>query len=601
MPGLHLLISMDNIRHDEKREFMNTLGKMKHFQWYLTDVLCNDASMIIGRSYYDGYPFAAFQSKKGVTLIEGAIYNKSDRKVKSELDKISLAESSQTQLSNKVKKFVLTTHGEFIVVKYNRDMQKCLIFNDALGRLPFYYCSSDNQLSDTIVFSREMKFIVPFLLNTDFDIFALAEYLLFGYPLGDRTLLKFIKRLPPATVLMIDTMDNEFRLKKVLSWNLEPESQNANQLKEQARKLVKLFLTSSMNIAQTFSKDCANIVGLSGGLDSRATLAGLVRIGANPVAYSYLSGENRIAKKIAQKLKVRHQVISSSFKMTNEDFVNLTDGLIGIRMLHLMSYLYGVREKVKKKGILYTGDGGWQLKCHWSSRLNISNMEGLVRHILETENIFEIDEVSSMLNLRKSALKEHLKKHIVAYPEKTMEGKLAHFLMFERSFKWYFPGEDKNRFFLWSTTPFYSIDLFRASMNIPQRSKEHFILYKNFFDSLNPSLARIQYYDKLVPLSLPSWLLKPYLSVFERLQRLLHEPGTISPIDLLFGKRAQERTDETRKLILQFSGQESGLDFLELSQVSEIIKKTANPAKLGLLATLAVYAGLAKSSRDATH
>ena len=577
---------------------MNTLNKMKHFQWYVADVLCNDANMIIGRSYYNGYPFTVFRSKKRVTLIDGAIYDKSSRKVKEELDKISLAETSLTQLLDKVKKFLLTTHGEFIVIKYNAEMQRCLIFNDAIGRLPFYYCSAArarNRFSDKIVMSREVKFIVPFLEKTDFDILALAEYLLFGYPLGERTLWKDIKRLPPATMSMIDTKNNKFLLKRVLRWNLEPQSQTMHQVREETGKLVNLFLSSSKNIAQTFSKDYAHIVSLSGGLDSRAILAGLVKIRANPIAYSYPSGENRIAKKVAQTSKVKYQVISSSFKMTNEDYVKLTDCLISMRLRNVVSYLYGIREKMEKKAILYTGDGGHQLKREYVHTLkNISNVEKLLDYIMETDHIFDIDEISSMLNIDKASFKEHLKKHIMAYPEKTMEGKLIHFKQFERYFKWMFVGEDRNRLFLWSTTPFYSIHLFRASMRVPQRFKEHYILYKNFLSSLNPVLSRIQYYDRLIPLSVPDWLLKLYLSAFEWLRRHFYKKGTTSPIDLLSGERAQERTDEMRKLILKFLGQKCVSSFLEQSRVSEVTKKTKNPNKLNILAPLVVYADLLK-------
>jgi len=229
-------------------------------------------------------------------------------------------------------------------------------------------------------------------------------------------------------------------------------------------------------------------------------------------------------------------------------------------------------------------------------------MEELIHYIIEKGHgmhacHFDIEEVSNILNIQKDVLKEHLKQHIMAYPEKTMEGKIDHFRVFERFFRRSFIGEDKNRFFLWSTTPFYSIDLFRASINVPQRSKEHFILYRNFFERLNPALARIPYYDKLVPLSLPCWLLKTYLSVFELLQRLLHEPGTASPFDLLFGKRTQDGTDKIKNLILKLAGKEGGFNFLEYPRVVETIEKTTNPAKLERLATLVVYANLVKSSR----
>ena len=593
---------MDNtqpIRHDERRVFVDTLDKMKHFEWYVTDVLYDTTDMIVGRSYYKGYPFTVFQSKKGVTLIDGAIYNKSDREVRRELDKISLAESSITRLLEKVRKFLLSTHGEFIVIKYNKEMQKCLIFNDALGRLPLYYCSSYNRFSAKIVMSREVKFIIPFLKKTDFDTMGLAEYLLFGYPLGKRTLWKDIKRLHPAAVLMIDTKNNEFLLKKVLSWNLEPESETMNQLQEKTRKLVNLFLTSSKNIAQTFSKEYVHIVSLSGGLDSRATLAGLVKTGVNPIACSFSSGEDRIVRKIAQALKVRHQFVSSSFKITDEDYIWLTDCFGTPKLCHIVSYLNGIRERIGNKAILYTGDGGDKTVSPLSCarvRSNVSNVEKLLQYIIETDHIFDIDEISSILSIHKGAFKRHLEKHIMAFPEKTMEGKLVHFKVFERGFKSMFVGEDRNRLFLWSTTPYYSIHFFGPSMKMSQRSKEYYILYKNFLSGLNPFLSRIRYYNRLIPLSIPNWLLKLYLSVFDWLKRYFYKKGTTSPIDLLSGERPYERTDEIRKLILKFLAQKSVFNSLEQCRIREITKETTNRAKLHTLAALVVCASHVKSA-----
>jgi asparagine synthase (glutamine-hydrolysing) len=555
----------------------------------------------MGRSHYNGYPFAVFQSEKEVTVIEGAIYDKSDSRVKKELREISLSELSLNQLLDKIKEFVLSTHGEFLAVKYDKQRGRCLIFNDALGRLPFYYCSFPRRSSTIIIMSREVKFIIPFLEKPDFDITALAEYLLFGYPLGDRTLWKDIKRLPPATMLVINTQNKDFLSKRVLSWNLDPKSESnetISSLHEETGKLVNLFLSSLKDIAQKFSKDYAHIVSLSGGLDSRATLAGLREIGVNPAAFSYPSGENLIAKKIAQKLMVDYHIILPSFKILNEDYVKLTDGLLSIGLRPRISYFYGLREKIGNKAILYTGDGGDKTLSPLGFKFNISNVQELLSYIIETDHVFDLDDISSMLNLHKENFREHLKNYLITYPEKTMEGKFAHFKVFERGFKWLFVGEDRNRFFLWSTSPFYSVRFFRASMKRSQRVKEHYMLYKNFLLSLNPVMSRIQYYDRLIPLSIPNVLLKLYLTAFEWLKTHFYELGTANPINLLIGEPPQEMSDETKKLILQLLGQKDIFNFLNSSRVGETIIKEKNQTRLNILATLILHASLVKSSHN---
>lgn len=597
MPGLHLLISTGNIEsiEREKRIFTNKLEKMKHFPWYLTEVLYNDSRAIMGRSFYDGYPFTVLRSDNGVTLIDGAIYNKSPERVRGELDKISLEESSPIRQSSKVKEFLLSTNGEFIITKYDKEKRNCLIFNDALGRLPFY-CILGNQPSTKIVISREIKFLIPFLDRPDFDLWALAEYLLFGYSLGEETIWRDIKRLPPATMLTVDMEKKRFLSKKVLCWKLDSDgdsNETTDKIREEMGNLLDLFVSSLKEVAGTFPKD-AHVVSLSGGLDSRATLAGLLEIGANPTSYSFPSAENRIAKKVAEILNTNYEILSSSFEISGKDYVKLTDGLFDMGLRHLVPYLFEVKRRMGSRAILYTGDGGDKTLAPLGLGPNIKSLDNLLEHIVETDHIFDLDEISSLLNIQKRALMEHIKKHLLAYPETTLEGKFVHFKVFERAFKWLFAGEDRNRMFLWSVTPFYSVPFFRASMKLPQHLKKHYKLYKNFLLGLNPWLPRIQYYDRLVRLSIPDCLLRLYLDIFEWLKRNFHEPGTSSPLDLLGRRSNQQDTEEARKLTLQFLDQKNVVSFFELSRVREKIRKETNPAKLNTLTSLLLYTSLMK-------
>ena len=189
MPGLHLLCSTNSsqpISYAARQKFLKTLPKMRHFKWYETDILYDSQDFLVGRSFYKGYPFAVSEDNEYVTVVEGVIYNKSKKKIREELSDISLASLSSEEVAKRVKAFVLSSHGEFLVVKCDRSKGKCLVVNDSLGRLPFYY-SSVLQPSNLIIMSREVKFLVPHLQGFDFDKTAIGEYLLFGYPLGERT------------------------------------------------------------------------------------------------------------------------------------------------------------------------------------------------------------------------------------------------------------------------------------------------------------------------------------------------------------------------------------------------------------------------------
>lgn len=576
---------------------MNRLGAMKHFQWYKAAVLYSDRNTIIGRSYYDGYPFTVFQDEQGVTALEGAVFNKSEKKVEQEFNRITRSKLPLDQLLNDMKDFILSTEGEFVITRYDKQTRKCTIVNDALGRLPVYY-SVPQQSSSTVIVSREAKFIIPFLGRPDFDMNAVAEFLLFGYPLGERTLWKGIKRLPPAAVLIIDAEENSFFVKEVFSWNLEPAHEDhhtLDNLQGRARLLTDLFLSSLKDAAKKFSKDHTLIVSLSGGLDSRAALAGLLEIGVKPVTCSFPSPENDLAKRVARTLNVEHRVVSSPFDIPNEEYVSLTDGLLSLNLRSLVSYLYGIRKEIVETAILYTGDGGDKTLSPLGFKFGISDVRELISYIIETDRIFDLDEISSILSMDKDSFRTHLENHITTYPEKTLEGKFVHFKVFERGFKWLFVGEDRNRLFLWSATPFYSLQFFRASMAESQRAKEHYVLYKNFLSCLNPILIRIRYFDRFLPLSIPDWLLRLYLTVFELLKMRFYKQGTMNPLERFFGGRPQEMSLDTKKSMLHILGKKDVFDFLNSSRVAEIIKSEKNQIKLNILGTFILHLNLVRS------
>lgn len=568
---------------------------MNHFPWYSTDVLYKDSNIILGRSHYVGYPSRVFEDEKCITVIEGCMYNKSDRAVKEDLIGFSLSNLTPTELVEHTRRFISKTDGEFIVVKYDKQKGSCLIFNDALGRLPFYYSHATSSPT-SIVMSRELKFVIPFLADLYVDKTALADYLLFGYSLGDRTLWKNIRRLPFAAMIMMDIEKKGLVLRQALSWNLDPRdygSKNGNRLHEKTGRLVDLFTSSLKGIAGKFSEGYTQVVSLSGGLDSRATLAGLRQIGMSPVAFSYPSREIHIARDTAKALKVDHYTISSSYELSDEDYVKLTDGLLDIGLRPLLSYLYGIREKAGEKAILYTGDGGDKTLGPLHLGSGISNLQELVSYIIDADHIFDLDEVSSMLNVDENDLRSRIESHLTAYHEDTMEGKFLHFKVFERGFKWLFVGEDRNRVILWSTTPFYSIRFFTSSTEESQSTKEHYALYKDFLLNLNPILTQIPYYNRLIPLSAPDWLLKLYLTAFEWFKRHLYFQGASNPIVALMGEPTQRIPDATRRKILQLLNQKGIFDFLDSSRVRRQILSEKNQMKLNLLATLILHVNLA--------
>lgn len=106
---------------------------------------------------------------------------------------------------------------EVLLAAYEREGPKCLerlrgmfafavwdgegLFaaRDRFGIKPFHYTIVD----DLFIFASEAKALMPFVSDIETDPDALAEYLVFQCTLGDQTLFKGVKQLPPGHALEV--------------------------------------------------------------------------------------------------------------------------------------------------------------------------------------------------------------------------------------------------------------------------------------------------------------------------------------------------------------------------------------------------------------
>ena len=114
--------------------------------------------------------------------------------------------------------FQTKTDTEVILAAYDRAGPKCVddlrgmfafalwdgerLFGarDRFGIKPFYYAIVDGRF----LFASEIKALLPFLPAIETDPTALAEYLVFQYTLGEKTLFKGVKQLLPGHALAVE-------------------------------------------------------------------------------------------------------------------------------------------------------------------------------------------------------------------------------------------------------------------------------------------------------------------------------------------------------------------------------------------------------------
>jgi asparagine synthase (glutamine-hydrolysing) len=195
--------------------------------------------------------------------------------------------------------------GMFAFALWDSRRKRLFLARDRLGKKPLNYLTRSGEL----FFCSELAPILEARLATwELDPDALAAYLLFGFISAPRTIVRQIKKLPPAHYLIWQNGELETRRYWSLSQEPQVETPYPDALREVRTKLdeaLRLRLRSDVPLGLL----------LSGGLDSNALLARLVRgldqkvqaftIGFEAKAYD----ESELARSAARHFGVEHHVL----------------------------------------------------------------------------------------------------------------------------------------------------------------------------------------------------------------------------------------------------------------------------------------------------
>jgi asparagine synthase (glutamine-hydrolysing) len=142
--------------------------------------------------------------------------------------------------------------------------------------------------------------------------------------------------------------------------------------------------------------------------------------------------------------------------------------------------------------IYFTGNEGNVLMPDQRPKKNIRSINGLLNYILSENAIFSCNQIEKLVGVKADVIKESLLLHVNKYPELNYNQKYVQFVFSENCLKLQFEGEDRNRFYFWTVAPFYSSQFFYYVMNIPDRQKKYYKLYREFFNVISPETANIK-------------------------------------------------------------------------------------------------------------
>ena len=190
-------------------------------------------------------------------------------------------------------------NGAFAAAIYDKGRKTLQVLNDRFGILPIYVAAAGPE--EWLVSSdvRDMKGRIA--LRPDYT--GIAEYLTFDYCLEDRTFFQDVKYMLPGQELVFSASGRE----EHTYFELPPAAAE----KEKSRREYIDELDDLYCHAIAIRKADENIIGLTGGLDSRLILAILGGKGTHTYNFGNLgSGDEQGASRLAEMFHTDHHYLS---------------------------------------------------------------------------------------------------------------------------------------------------------------------------------------------------------------------------------------------------------------------------------------------------
>ncbi|MFX0115353.1 MAG: hypothetical protein ACFFB3_12460, partial [Candidatus Hodarchaeota archaeon] len=206
-----------------------------------------------------------------------------------------------------------------------------------------------------------------------------------------------------------------------------------------------------------------------------------------------------VAKELAQKLLVDWKLFNLR-KRRFEDLkklIELKDGLNSAGMGYILDFFVKIRRKFGSRVVYYSGDGAGYLQEPVTPQKEMESIDRLIDEILakmhKESRAFTMEEVKKLLKIDEEQVRGEVASILLHYPEDSLNQKYVHFSWYERAVRLAFEAVDRNRFFFWATSPFFSLPFYQyAMLEIPEKYEQHFNLYRMFLERLDRNLLEIR-------------------------------------------------------------------------------------------------------------
>ncbi len=444
----------------------------------------------------NNYPYEIYETNSYILILEGRIYGIDPLNDSEFLGKIeSIFKNTSSGTSGSVEsetEYFQHLDGEFIIYLIGRKGDKIIVLNDYLGRLPQYYIKGKQ-----FIVSRDIFVLDKVTTGLLFDDSTMYQFLRLGFPLGNRTLFHDIERLGHSSLIKI--LDGELYISQTPI--IIGEMEGSRIIDKPEKELYERFQKA---VKDRFSKEGPFVVSLSGGLDSRVIMGEIEKrhYAAEYASFVYdnsiINDDLAISKELGRHFNRSPQVFKLK-EYSPEAFDELTmakGGMNYLGMAFLIRYLMDLGHSFN---FMLTGDGGDKTLPFLFPPSKVK-AKHLSKYILRNYEVSSKKTLDSFLLSDIDAEEDRIINYLEQLEGKNADIKYKNFLLFERAKNWLFEGEDRNRNYLWSTSPFYQPAFFKLAHSLPEQQKKNFGLFRDFTRLVDPALNSINNANWGIPL-----------------------------------------------------------------------------------------------------
>lgn len=430
--------------------------------------------------HHENYPFSITHRPKFDFVMEGQVYNYAIPDFFENLEQ-------HFNDSKALGAFIKKVDGEFVVFMKNKETGAMKLINDQFSRLPLYIY----QDSESFIITRNISFITQ-QRELSYSSLALAENLMFGFNLGEKTVWNEITRMPPNAVVLLKTERPSVEIESFFEWK---EMNGTATIDEVLPNLIEAFDTGLKNRLEQLK---APSISMSGGLDSRFVAAGIKKLGGTVKSVTFARNDNSYdadltySKEIMTALGMIDSHVAYKLPTVEpidfEELNGIKQSLNALSMSFMMPYL---RDRCQHKEDVITGFGGDTYLVGLHPLRLVSTKKQLFNFILKYWTLCPIPLAAKIGGVTPEALENNLMNYLSELSFENMNDNYTFFLMRHHAMNYAFEGEDRIRQYAWSTAPIYNPEVIRLGLSIRQKDKKYGRLYHRLFDKYPGNLNAV--------------------------------------------------------------------------------------------------------------